>query len=116
MGRRTAAFLASALGGGIELFGALYGQGVLGHGMMFGALGDATRGEAAMIGFVLATVTIVSSVLLMLVRETRWPTFVIIASSIVGTVVAGQIFGYGAALALLGAIIASRVDRSAPLY
>ena len=116
MDRRTAAFLAAALGGGIELFGALYGQGVLGHGMLFGALGEATRGEAAMIGFVLATATIVSGVFLMLVRETRWPSVVIIASSVVGTLVAGQVFGYGAAAALIGALIAARVDRTAPLY
>jgi hypothetical protein len=116
LGRRTAAFLAAAFGGAIELFGAVYGQGVIGHGMLFGLAGDATRTEAAMIGFVLATVTLVGAVSLMLVRETRWLAAAIAVSSIIGTLVAGQIFGYGAALALLGAIIASRVDRTAPLH
>lgn len=116
MGRRTAAFLATAFGGAVELFGALYGQGVMGHGMLFGLAGDATRTEAVMIGFVLATVTIVSAVCLMLVRETRWLSVAITVSSVAGTLAAGQIFGYGAVLALLGAIIASRVDRTAPLY
>jgi hypothetical protein len=115
MGRRTAAFLAAAFGGGIEIFGALYGQGVLGHGMLFGLAGEATRPEAAMIGFVLATVTIVSAVGLMMVRETRWFSAAIVLSSVVGTLVAGQMFGYGAALAFIGALVATRIDRTAPL-
>lgn len=116
MGRRIAAFLIAALGGAIELFGALYGQGVLGRGMLFGLAGEATRGEAVTIGFVLGTATIVSAVGLMLVRETRSLAAAIALSSIVGTLVAGQVFGYGAALALAGALLATRVDRTAPLY
>ncbi|MEW5990586.1 MAG: hypothetical protein AB1736_04455 [Chloroflexota bacterium] len=116
MGRRTAAFLAAALGGGIQLFGALYGQGVLGHGMLFGLAGDATRGEAAMIGFVLGAATIVAGVGLMLVRDPRLPILVIAVAGIVGTLAAGQIFGYGAGLALIGAVVASRIDRTAPLF
>jgi hypothetical protein len=51
----------------------------------------------------------------MLVRETRWLSLAIALSSIAGTLAAGQLFGYGAALALIGAIIATRIDRSAPL-
>jgi hypothetical protein len=116
MGRRTAAFLAAALGGGIEIFGALYGQGMMGHGMLFGMAGDATRSAGAMIGFGLATATIVSAVCLMMVRETRWLTVVIAVASVAGTLAAGQLFGYGAALALFGALVATRIDRTAPLY
>ena len=115
MGRRTAAFLAAAIGGGIELFGAIGGQGVLGQGMFFGLAGEATRTEAVVIGFVLGTATIVCAVGLMLVRETRWLATVIVLSSAVGTIVTGQIFGYGALLALLGAVVATRIDRTAPL-
>lgn len=115
MGRRTAAFLMAAFGGTIELFGALYGQGVLGQGMLFGLAGDSTRTEAVMIGFVLGTVTIVSAVCLMLVREPRWLVAAIVAAAVVGTLVAGQVFGYGAALSLIGAIVATRIDRTAPL-
>lgn len=116
MGRRTAAFLAAALGGGYEIFGALVGQGMQGHGMLFGLAGEATRAPAAMIGFALATATIVSAVGLMMVRETRRLSIAITAFSVVGTLVAGQVFGYGAALALVGALIATRIDRAAPLY
>ena len=116
MGRRTAAFLTAALGGGIELFGALYGQGVMGHGMLFGLAGGGTRTEGVMIGFVLGTVTIVCAVAVMLVRDTRWLSVAIIVSSVVGTLAAGQLFGYGAALALIGALLATRIDRTAPLY
>ncbi len=116
MGRRTAAFLLAALGGGYEIFGALVGQGMLGHGMFFGLAGDATRAPAAMIGFALATGTIVAAVLLMMVRETRWLTVTITVFSVVGTLVAGQTFGYGAALAFVGALIATRINRTAPLF
>ncbi|MBF8289546.1 MAG: hypothetical protein HW391_514 [Chloroflexi bacterium] len=116
MGRRTAAFLAAAFGGGIEIFGSLFGQGVRGHGLLFGMAGDATRTEATMIGFVLAVVTIVCAVGLMMIRDTRWLSVVLVASAVVGTLAAGQMFGYGAALAVMGALIATRISRAAPLY
>lgn len=116
MGRRTTAFLLAAFGGGYEIFGALVGQGMLGHGMFFGLAGDATRAPAAMIGFALATATIVAAVGLMMVRETRWLSVAIVVFSIVGTLVAGQTFGYGAALALAGALLATRIDRAVALY
>lgn len=116
MGRRTAAFLATALGGGIELFGALYGQGVLGDGMFFGLAGAGTRPAAAMIGFALGSATIMAGVGLMLVRETRWLSAAIAAMALGGTLVAGQLFGCGAALTLVGALIATRIDRTAPLH
>lgn len=115
MGRRLGAFLAASFGGTIELFGGLYGQGVLGHGMLFGLLGEGTRGEAAILGFAAASATIVAAVALMFVRETRWLAALIAILAIVGTMVAGQVFGYGASLALIGAIIAWRVDRAAAL-
>jgi len=116
MGRRTAAFLAAALGGGIELFGALYGQGVLGHGLLFGLAGSGTRPEAAMIGFVVGGATIVAAVGLMFVRDPRRLAVVIVALAVAGTLAAGQMFAYGAALSLVAALVASRVDRTAPLY
>ncbi|MES2210275.1 MAG: hypothetical protein V4515_08830 [Chloroflexota bacterium] len=115
MGRRTVAFLFAALGGGFEIFGALVGQGMLGRGMLFGLAGEATRAPAAMIGFALATATIVGAVGLMMVRETRWLSVALVVFSVVGTLVAGQVFGYGAALALVGALIATRVDKAVPL-
>ena len=116
MGRRTAAFLMAAFGGGLELVGALYGQGVLGHGMLFGIAGDATRSDATTIGFVLGPVTIVLAVCLMLVRDTRWVVALIVAVGLIGTLVAGQMFGYGAGLALIAAVVATRIDRTAALY
>ncbi|MEO8470103.1 MAG: hypothetical protein ABI573_10615 [Chloroflexota bacterium] len=116
MGRRTAAFLLAAFGGGYEIFGAIVGQGMLGHGMLFGLAGEATKAPAVMIGFALATVTLVAAVLIMMVRETRWLSVAIAISSVVGTLVAGQTFGYGAALALVGAILATRINRSVALY
>lgn len=116
MGRRTAAFLLAAFGGGYEIFGALVGQGMLGHGMLFGLAGEATRAPAAMIGFGLATATIVAAVLIMMIRETRWLSLAIAMFSVVGTLVAGQTFEYGAALALVGAILATRINRTVPLF
>jgi len=116
MGRRTAAFLLAAFGGCIELFGAVYGQGIKGHGILFGILGDATRTEGTMIGLVLGAVTIVGAVCLMLVRGTRWLSVAIVVAAVAGTLAAGQMFGYGAALALAGAFVATRIDRTAPLY
>ena len=116
MGRRTAAFLAAALGGGIEIFGALYGQGVLGHGLLFGLAGGGTRPEAAMIGFAVGGATIVAAVGLMLMRDPRRLAGAIAALAVVGTLAAGPMFGYGAALSLVAALVASRVDRTAPLY
>ncbi len=115
MGRRTAAFLAAAFGGTYEIFGAIVGQGMLGHGMLFGLGGEETKSAAVVISFVLATVTIVSAVAIMLVRETRWLSATIIGAGVVGTLLAGQTFGYGAALALVGALVATRIDRTAPL-
>lgn len=115
MGRRTVAFLATAFGGAIELFGALYGQGVLGHGMLFGLAGESTRTEAVMIGFVLGAATLMAAVGLMLVRETRWLSALIIVAGVVGTLVAGFVYGLGAALALVGGLVAARIDRTAPL-
>ncbi|MBA3877264.1 MAG: hypothetical protein C0498_10060 [Anaerolinea sp.] len=58
---------------------------------------------------------VVSAVGLMLVRETRWLAAAIALSSIVGTLVTGQVFGFGAALALIGVLVAARIDRTAPL-
>jgi len=68
-----------------------------------------------MLGFLLATATVVCAVALMLVRETRWLSGAIAAAGVVGTLAAGQVFGIGAAIALVGAVVAMRIDRSAPL-
>ncbi|OGO52719.1 MAG: hypothetical protein A2V84_10330 [Chloroflexi bacterium RBG_16_70_13] len=116
MGQRTAAFLAAAFGGGIELFGALYGQGVLGHGLLFGLVGSDTRPEAAMLGFAIGSATIVAGVGLMLVRDPRRLAAIVAVMAVVGTLAAGQMFAYGAALSLMGAVVATRIDRTAPLY
>ncbi|MCI0582999.1 MAG: hypothetical protein L0227_08925 [Chloroflexi bacterium] len=116
MGRRIAAFLAVALGGGIELFGALYGQGVLGHGALFGTLGDGTRAEAAVIGFGLGALTIVAGVGVMLAREPRWLAAAVVSLGVTGTLIAGPMFGYGALMAAVGALVAGLIDRTAPLY
>jgi hypothetical protein len=88
----------------------------MGNGMLFGLAGAETRTEGVVIGLVLGVVTIVSAVCLMLVRETRWLSIAIAVSSVLGTLAAGQLFGFGAALAFVGAIVATRVDRTAPLY
>jgi hypothetical protein len=114
MGRRTIAFLAAAFGGAIELFGALW-QGVLGDGMLFGLAGETTRTEAVMIGFVLGTATLVAAVAIMLVRDARWLSALIIVAGVAGTLVAGFVYGLGAVLALVGGFVAARIDRTAPL-
>lgn len=116
MGRRLAAFLAAAFGGTIELFGSLFGQGIIGTGALFGLLGPSTRTEATMLGFVLGTVTIVAAVALMFVRDPRRLAQVVVACAVVGTLAAGTIFGLGAVLAIVGAVLAYRIDREAPLY
>jgi hypothetical protein len=115
MGQRFGAFFATVLGGGLELFGALGGQGVLGHGMLFGLLGPETRTEAVIVGIVMAAVTLVCGVLLMFVRDTRPLAAIIAVAGIVGTLAAGALFGLGALIALVGVVLAVRLDRSAPL-
>lgn len=115
MGRRFTAFLTAASGGAIELFGALAGQGVLGSGALFGLLGPGSRTEATMLGFVLGTVTIVAAVAVMFARDARRLAAVIAIAAVIGTLAAGTIFGLGALLAIVGAILAARIDRNAPL-
>ncbi len=115
MGRRFAAFLAAVFGGGVELFGALFGQGVLGRGMLFGAAGPETLTEGVIIGIVAASVTLACGVLLMFVRETRGLAAVIALAAVAGTLAAGALFGAGALLSLVGVVLALRVDRTAPL-
>ncbi len=115
MGPRFGAFFAVAFGGAFGLFGALYGQGVLGHGMLFGALGPETVTEGTILAFVMATATIVFGVLLMFIRETRPLAALIATTAVVGTLAAGTLYGVGAILALVGVVIALRLDRKAPL-
>jgi hypothetical protein len=115
MGQRLAAFLAAAIGGMIELFGAVGWQGVRGGGALFGLLGSETRTEAVLIGFVLGTATVVAAVTIMLRRDARAAAAVIAVCAVAGTLVAGQVYGIGALLALLGAVLATRLDRTRPL-
>ena len=115
MGRRLAAFLTAGFGAMIELFGSLYGQGVVGHGALFGLAGPQTLSEATTIGFLMATLTIAVAVALMFVRDARGLGALLVIASIVGTLAAGFLFGIGAVLALIGATLALRLDRSAPL-
>jgi hypothetical protein len=115
MGRRFAAFVAAGFGAMIELFGSLYGQGIVGHGALFGLAGPETLSEATTIGFLMATLTIVIAVAVMFVRDARGLGAVLVIASVVGTLAAGSLFGIGAILALVGATLALRLDRNAPL-
>jgi len=115
MGRRLAAFVAVTFGGAFELFGAMFGQGVRGNGLLFGLGGPETLTEAAVIGVVVAVATLVLGVLIMFARDARPTAAAIAALSVGGTLAAGSLFGVGAALALLGALLAARLDRTVPL-
>lgn len=87
----------------------------MGTGMLFGMAGRGTSAEGAIIGFALATLTLVAGVLLMFVRETRGLAVALIVLAAAGTLAAGALFGVGAAFVVLGSILALRVDRSVPL-
>ena len=115
MGRRFLAFLAALLGVAGMLFGAIYGQGMAGTGMFFGAAGVDTATVGAFIGIATAGVTLVAAILLMFVRDVRPLAVVLALAGVVGTLAAGLLFGVGALLAILGSAIALTVDREAPL-
>jgi hypothetical protein len=115
MHRRYTAFLVTAGGGAVELFGALYGQGMNGSGALFGLLGAGTRSEATALAFLLGVVTIVAAVVTMFRRDARPLALIAFAAAVAGTLAAGPIFGIGAGLAGAGAILTARLDRSAPL-
>lgn len=115
MDRRFVAFLVALFGVAAMFFGAMYGQGMIGSGMLFGAAGADTADVGAFIGIAAAAVTLVADVLLMFVRDTRPLVVVLILASVVGTLAAGTLFGVGALLAILGGAIALTVDRKAPI-
>jgi hypothetical protein len=115
MGRRFVAFLLALFGVAVMLFGAIYGQGMAGTGMFFGAAGVDTATMGAFIGMAAAGVTLVAAILLMFVRDVRPLVVVLLVAGAVGTLAAGLLFGVGALLALLGSLVALTVDREAPL-
>ena len=115
MMRRFWAFLFMLFGAAVMFFGAMYGQGMAGTGMLFGAAGESTATAGAFIGIAAAGVTLVTAVLLMFVRDVRPLVVVALAAGVVGTLAAGLLFGVGALLALLGSAVALTVDREAPL-
>lgn len=115
MKRRYTAFLAVASGGAIELFGALFGEGVRGHGALFGLAGQSTLDEATVLGFMLGAATIVLAVVVMFRRDARLLAGAVAVVGIVGTLVAGQLFGAGALIACVGAVLAARLDRTVPV-
>lgn len=116
MMRRFLALLFMLFGAAGMFFGAMYGQGMAGTGMFFGAAGESTATVGALIGLVAAGVTLVTSVLLMFVRDVRPLVVIALIAGTVGTLAAGLLFGVGALLALVGSGIALTVDREAPLY
>jgi len=115
MHRRYTAFLLIAAGGAVELFGALFGQGVLGSGALFGLLGPGTRSEATAVAFFLGVATIVCGVLVMFRQDARVLAAIAVVGAVVGTLAAGLIFGVGAGLAVVGSVLAARLDRTVPL-
>jgi hypothetical protein len=115
MNRRFVAFLMMLFGAAVMFFGAMYGQGMQGTGLFFGAADGSTSTAGALIGIAAAAVTLVVSVLLMFVRDVRPLVVIALAAGAVGTLAAGLLFGVGALLALLGSAIALTVDREAPL-
>jgi len=115
MRRRYTAFLLTAAGGAVELFGALFGQGIVGSGALFGLLGPGSRSEATAVAFFIGVATIVCGVLMMFRQDARMLAAIAAVAAVVGTLAAGAIFGVGALLAAIGAVLASRLDRSAPL-
>ena len=115
MRRRYTAFFLTAAGGAIELFGALFGQGVVGSGALFGLLGAGTRSEATAVAFFLGVATIVCGVLMMFRQDARVLAAIAAVAAVVGVLAAGLIYGAGAALAVIGSVLAARLDRTVPL-
>lgn len=115
MGLRLAAFLLAVIGAGLEFFGAIVGQGLLGTGALFGLAGPATIDLAVVIGIVAAMASLVLAVLLMFVRRTRPLALALFGAAAVGTLAAGPLFGAAALLTVLGGLLALRVDPSTPV-
>jgi hypothetical protein len=110
--RRELAFLVALLGSGFQLFGAMYGQGMRGDGMLFGAWGPDTATLGALIGIVAACASIAAAVSLMLRPDVRPAVAVLVVAGVVGTLAAGTLFGVGAGLAILGGLGALTLDES----
>jgi hypothetical protein len=115
MGLRLTAFLLAAMGAGMEFFGAIVGQGLLGTGALFGLAGPGTTNLAVVIGILAAMVSLVLAVLLMFVRRTRPLALALLGAAAVGTLAAGPMFGGAALLTVLGGFLALRVDPSPPV-
>jgi hypothetical protein len=115
MGRRYAAFLLAALGSGLELFGAMVGQGMLGQGLLFGLGGPGTVNLAVELGMLAAAVSLVAAVALMFAQDPRHIAWTIAIVAGLGTLAAGPVFALTAAVAVAGAVLAHRVDRRLPV-
>jgi hypothetical protein len=112
---RRVSFLVAVFGAGLELFGAIVGQGMLGEGMLFGAAGPGTAILGALVGIACALVSLVAGVLLMFVRDVRPLAVLIVVAGLFGSLAAGPQFALGAGVTCIGAVIALSVDRSASL-
>jgi len=113
MGRRYVAFLVALFGSGFMLFGAMYGQGMAGSGMFFGAAGVDTASMGAFVGIAAAWVSLIATILLMFVRDVRPLAIIILLAGVVGVLAAGTLFAAGALLTFVGAGIALTVRRDA---
>jgi hypothetical protein len=113
MTRRDLAFVLATLGAGAQFFGAMVGQGMLGHGLLFGLAGSSTGNIAAVIGLLAAGVALVAAVRLMFVADARTTGRVLVATAVVGSLAAGPIYLATALPTLLGGLIASRSPEQA---
>jgi hypothetical protein len=115
MTRRDVAFLLAALGSGAGFFGAMVGQGMLGSGLLFGLGGPGSVDIATLIGIVSASVGLVAAVALMFARDTRRLGRVVVGAAVIGGLACGGVYILTAVPAILGGLIATRVDPSRPL-
>ena len=72
-------------GAGFEFFGAMYGQGMIGTGMIFGAAGADTASLGALLGIVAACTSLIAAVLPIFVRHVRPLAATLLAADIIGT-------------------------------
>jgi hypothetical protein len=115
MTRRDVAFLLAAIGAGAEFFGAMFGQGVRGGGLLFGLGGPDTINLATVIGLAAAAISLVMAVRIMFVPDARTAGRVLIGAAIVGTLAAGPIFFATSIPAIAGGLLALRLDATEPL-
>jgi hypothetical protein len=106
--RRDVAFILAAIGGALQFFGAMVGQGMLGSGLLFGLGGEGTGYLATLIGLLAAGVTVVLAVRLMFVMDTRPTGRLLLVAVAIGTLAAGLIYLATALPTIVGGLIAWR--------